>query len=110
MKYIVTDIIFDTDGEEVCVPKTLIVDIPSNIEEDEIADFISDEISNQTGFCHKGFTTSPFTDEDIEELKQKHESIRSILIEYGNEEYGDCIIDEISEVTGILPTTVYYEE
>ena len=31
------------------------------------------------------------------ELKEKHEKIRNILMDYGNEEYGDCIIDEISE-------------
>ena len=46
----------------------------------------------------------------IEELKEKHEKIRTILIENGNKEYGDCIIDEICEAVGILPTTVYYEE
>lgn len=39
-----------------------------------------------------------------------HEKIRNILIDYGNKEYGDCIIDEICEVVGILPTTVYYKE
>jgi len=44
------------------------------------------------------------------DLKRKHESIRNILIEYGNVEYGDCIIDEICEVVGIPPTTVYYVE
>ena len=38
------------------------------------------------------------------ELKEKHEKIRNILMDYGNEEYGDCIIDEISEAIGILPT------
>jgi len=35
------------------------------------------------------------------ELKEKHEKIRNILMDYGNEEYGDCIIDEISEAIGI---------
>jgi hypothetical protein len=47
---------------------------------------------------------------EIEELKEKHEAIRTILMDYGNEEYGDCIIDEISIAVGILPTTVYYIE
>ena len=46
----------------------------------------------------------------IEELKEKHDAIRRILMDYGNEEYGDCIIDEICEVVGMLPTTVYYIE
>lgn len=49
-------------------------------------------------------------EKDIEKLKEIHEEIRSILINYGNEEYGDCVIDEICEAVGIPPTTVYYEE
>ena len=48
--------------------------------------------------------------EQIEELKNKHEAIRNVLIDNDCEEYGDCIIDEISEAAGILPTTVYYIE
>jgi len=47
---------------------------------------------------------------EIEDLKEKHEAIRTILIDNGSEEYGDCIIDKICEVVGIPPTTVYYEE
>tara|TARA_R110000765_G_scaffold108130_1_gene199117 strand:- start:217 stop:480 length:264 start_codon:yes stop_codon:yes gene_type:complete len=50
-----------------------------------------------------------YTKEQIEELKVKHEAIRTVLMESGNEEYGDCIIDEICEVVGIPPTTEYYE-
>jgi len=50
------------------------------------------------------------TKQEIEDLKVKHEKIRTILMDNGNEEYGDCIIDEICEVAGIPPTTVYYEE
>lgn len=46
----------------------------------------------------------------IEELKSKHEAIRTVLIDNGCEEYGDWIIDEICEAVGILPTTVYYIE
>ena len=45
-----------------------------------------------------------------DDLKRKHESIRTILIENGNLEYGDCIIDEICEVVGMPPTNVYYIE
>jgi len=50
------------------------------------------------------------TDKEIEELQDKHEKIREILMENGCKEYGDCIIDEISEAVGIPPTTIYYEE
>jgi hypothetical protein len=49
-------------------------------------------------------------EDENSELKLKHESIRSILIKNGNVEYGDCIIDEICDVVGILPTTTYYSE
>ena len=50
------------------------------------------------------------TKEEIDQLRETHEKIRNVLIDYGNEEFGDCIIDEICNVVGILPTTVYYEE
>jgi len=50
------------------------------------------------------------TTKEIEDLKEVHENIRTILIDNGNVEYGDCIIDEISDAVGIPPTTVYYEE
>jgi hypothetical protein len=54
--------------------------------------------------------TPKLTKKEIKALEDKHEKIRSILVKYGCEEFGDCIIDEISEAAGILPTTVYYEE
>jgi len=46
----------------------------------------------------------------VENLKKIHEAIRNVLIDYECEEYGDCIIDEISNAVGIPATTVYYEE
>ncbi len=49
-------------------------------------------------------------EKQIELIKEKHEKLRSIMIEYGNVEYGDCIIDRISELFDFEPTTVYYEE
>lgn len=54
-KYKVTDIKYDTDGEEIDLPKELEIEVPFETE-DEIIDYISDEISNITGFCHKGFS------------------------------------------------------
>tara|TARA_R110000823_G_scaffold297794_1_gene418016 strand:- start:133 stop:303 length:171 start_codon:yes stop_codon:yes gene_type:complete len=50
------------------------------------------------------------TEYQIKKLRKKHEAIRAFLMENGNKEYGDCIIDEISLAAGILPTTVYYIE
>tara|TARA_Y100000389_G_scaffold19390_1_gene16812 strand:+ start:417 stop:728 length:312 start_codon:yes stop_codon:yes gene_type:complete len=55
-------------------------------------------------------TQSELSNKEIEVLKETHEKIRKVLIEYGSEEYGDCIIDEICEASGIAPTTIYYEE
>ena len=46
----------------------------------------------------------------IEELKEIHEKIRTVLINNDCEEYGDSIIDEICEAVGVLPTTIYYNE
>lgn len=57
MNYTVTDIIYDTDGEDVDLPSELVINVPNDItDEQEIDDYISDEISSITGFCHKGFT------------------------------------------------------
>lgn len=60
MKYTITDIQYDTDGEDVKLPSELTINVPEEITEpEEIDDYISDEISNVTGFCHKGFSTNP---------------------------------------------------
>lgn len=48
--------------------------------------------------------------EKIQDLKCKHEAIRTILMESGSVEYGDCIVDKICDVVGIEPTAVYYVE
>jgi hypothetical protein len=45
---------------------------------------------------------------DIEQAKETHNKLREILIKYGNEEYGDCIVDEISWLFG-FPTTIDVE-
>ena len=55
MKAIVTNIKYDTDGEVIDLPTTLEINIPSDIEEDDVDDFVSDEVSNITGYCHFGF-------------------------------------------------------
>lgn len=56
MKAIVTNIEFDTDGEIVELPKQIEIEIPNDIVDEQIInDFVSDEISNITGFCHYGF-------------------------------------------------------
>jgi hypothetical protein len=60
MKYTVTNIDYDTDGEKINLPTELSIIVPDDITDgDEIDAYISDEISNITGFCHKGFSTNP---------------------------------------------------
>lgn len=46
---IIHDIEWDTDGEDIVLPQYMV--IPEEIDEDDISDYISEE----TGFCHKGF-------------------------------------------------------
>lgn len=56
-KYVATNIKWDTDGEDVDdLPIKVTVEIPNDIvDEAEIMEFVSDEITNVTGFCHNGF-------------------------------------------------------
>lgn len=53
---LVTDIDYDTDGEKIDLPTELEVKVPVDLDEDEIDEFVSDKISELTGFCHKGFS------------------------------------------------------
>jgi hypothetical protein len=56
MKAIVTNIQYDTDGEVVDLPTQLEIEVPSDlVEEQDIDDFVSDEITTFTGYCHFGF-------------------------------------------------------
>ena len=55
MKAIVTEIEYDTDEEIVDLPTKIEIEIPIDIDKEDIEDFVSDEISNITGFCHFGF-------------------------------------------------------
>ena len=60
----VTNIVYEPydedDGYDVSqFPQELNIPIPNDITcPIEIEDYVSDEISNITGFCHEGFTTN----------------------------------------------------
>lgn len=41
---------------------------------------------------------------NIEHTKETHDKLREILIKYGCEEYGDCIVDEICWIFGFETT------
>jgi hypothetical protein len=44
------------DGEDLDLPSQLLIPIPEHMEdEEEIEDYVSDTITEDTGFCHKGF-------------------------------------------------------
>ena len=58
MKKRVFDIEYDTDGEVVDLPTELEITVPDSVDhadEYEVDEYVSDEISNITGFCHNGF-------------------------------------------------------
>lgn len=59
MKFKVTHIDYDTDGENIELPTEMEIDVPENFDSEEILQYISDKISDNTGFCHFGFTTFP---------------------------------------------------
>ena len=55
-KYVVYNIKYDTDGEDIELPTRLEIEIPDDIiEQEDVEQMLSDEISNITGFCHFGF-------------------------------------------------------
>ena len=54
MKYLATNIHYDTDGEDINLPESIEVDVPDD-NDVELFDFVSNEISNETGFCQFGF-------------------------------------------------------
>ena len=58
-EYIITNIDYDTDGRKVNLPKELKIKVPVEYDGVETEEYISDEISNRTGYCHKGFATTP---------------------------------------------------
>lgn len=63
LNLVACEIDWDTDGEddsdlpvEIEIPKTIIAE--SRGDADELTDLVSDYISDQTGFCHNGFSIS----------------------------------------------------
>ena len=55
MTYIVSDIIYDTDGEDISLPESLEISVPDD-NDVELVDYLGDKISEITGYCHEGFT------------------------------------------------------
>jgi hypothetical protein len=87
--FLLTDIEYDTDGVKVDLPKTLEIVVPDDIE--DIEDYLSDEISNRTGFCHLGFTITPEIDLFAHPDKLPQE-VQDVLEKYSDwgESYEEC--------------------
>lgn len=59
-KFVITDIQYDADGEDVeDLPTEIVVEVPKKIKDSQLQEFLSEEISNRTGFCHFGFVVTP---------------------------------------------------
>lgn len=58
IKVKITQIEYDTDGENVDLPSELIIEVPFNKYCPELYEYVSDYISNETGYCHNGFSLS----------------------------------------------------
>ena len=57
--YEVSNIKYDTDGERLGLPTSLTIEVPADFEGYEADEYISDRISDITGFAHFGFSTTP---------------------------------------------------
>ena len=56
--YKVSEIVWDTDGQECDIPSECLIDVMVNCytTEEEIEESISNAITDMVSFCHKGFT------------------------------------------------------
>lgn len=59
MKFKVMHIKYDTDGENIELPTEMEIDVPAYLNSEDALNFISDKISDETGYCHFGFRTFP---------------------------------------------------
>lgn len=58
----IADITYNASPEVAAdLPQSIDVDVPEGLEMEDLQEFLSDTISNQTGFCHTGFTFSSAT-------------------------------------------------
>ena len=98
MKIIASEIEYDTD-DLTDLPETIEIEVPNGIDDVvELNDYVSDQISNRTGFCHNGFTTEVKpTPQELEKFLndwgQSHGEICSCL-GYDDEGSDDLLMDE----------------
>ena len=89
MKYKATNIKYDLEGhvspnrvKDVLsdLPKEIIVEVDDDLTGDELEDKISDVITAETGFCHKGYLLEKI-DED-KEIQEVLTEVDNILTDY----------------------------
>lgn len=90
MIYLITNIDYDTENLD-DLPSSLRIKVASSLDEQEKNEFISNEISNITGFCHKGFSATQIPLSDLNSVDYdicgQEEVVKAL-----NDEYpcGDC--------------------
>lgn len=58
MKYRIFNILWDIDDGEASTPSEMIIEVPAS-ESERVEDYLCDEISNRSGWCHNGFKYEP---------------------------------------------------
>lgn len=77
--FTVTDIDWDTDGEDVSklhLPETIEVDVPMECVDNgsaEVEDYISDFLSDTYGFCHNGFKVEGLDDKPMDDSRKNED-------------------------------------
>ena len=81
MKYLVFNIKWDINDGERLTPPEMIVDVPveSSQTRDNVEQYLTDEISNITGWCHDGYEFEPVP----EEPDHKHPSTECKYLGFG---------------------------
>lgn len=84
--YHVTNIQWDTDGRKEKLPQSFLVLVPQN---EDVVEFLSDYITEHTGFCHKGFSHEfakyeTAIDNFLTKLKQREDVWNKIECEKNN--------------------------
>ncbi len=77
---------------------------------DSLEDFKSFKKNLQSILQDINGETKIYSSNQFNKIKETHEELRNILIEYGSKEYGDCIVDKISELFNYPTTLSYYRE
>jgi hypothetical protein len=86
MHLIITDIEWDTDGMDAVadcgLPTTVIVLDAESDDEDYISNEISEQLSDNFGFCHEGFQAEPFNQDRA--LYHRHHKADNLAVMFAD--------------------------